>query len=102
MKVEVEIISKETIKPSSPTPHHLHTCQCSFLDQISPPVHMPILLFFETDADKLSNANMSDQLKTSLSETLTQFYPLAGRLLDNISINCNDEGISYLEARANC
>ncbi|CAK9141774.1 unnamed protein product [Ilex paraguariensis] len=50
----------------------------------------------------LSNAEKSDRLKTSFAETLTRFYPLAGRLINNIAIDCNDEGIMYLEAWAKC
>ncbi|KAB1203558.1 Vinorine synthase [Morella rubra] len=41
-------------------------------------------------------------LKESLSETLTRFYPLAGKIIDNLSIDCNDEGVDYLEARVHC
>ncbi|XP_059637458.1 stemmadenine O-acetyltransferase-like [Cornus florida] len=103
MKVEVEFISRETIKPSAPTPHHLQNYQLSFLDQISPPVYMPMILFFSADSTtKLTNTEKSDRLKISLSETLTRFYPLAGRLIDNTSIACNDEGVLYTEARAKC
>ncbi|KAA8529717.1 hypothetical protein F0562_034183 [Nyssa sinensis] len=90
MKVEVEVISTETIKPSSPTPNHLYNYQLSFLDQISPPVY--------TD-NKLNKSHKADRLKTSLSETLTRFYPLAGRLIDNFSIACSDEGVPYSEAK---
>ncbi|KAJ9542120.1 hypothetical protein OSB04_028626 [Centaurea solstitialis] len=32
--MEIEIISKESIKPSSPTPHHLKTFELSILDQL--------------------------------------------------------------------
>ncbi|RZC58941.1 hypothetical protein C5167_006242 [Papaver somniferum] len=31
----------------------------------------------------------------SLSETLVHFYPMAGRMKDNIVIDCNDEGIGF-------
>ncbi|KAL2515211.1 vinorine synthase-like [Forsythia ovata] len=40
---DVEIISKEIIKPSSPTPEHLRDLKLSFLDQISRPLHVPLL-----------------------------------------------------------
>ncbi|KAA8533258.1 hypothetical protein F0562_033209 [Nyssa sinensis] len=105
MKVEVEVVSTDTIKPSSPTPHHLRNYQLSFLDQISPPIFMPLVFFFEADhgdQNNFTNAAMSNQFKKSLSETLTQFYPLAGRVMDNLQIDCNDAGVPYFEARANC
>ncbi|CAK9155837.1 unnamed protein product [Ilex paraguariensis] len=103
MKIQVEVLSRETIKPSSPTPSPLRNYPLSFLDQISPPIYMPMIFFYESSFNtNLSNDDKSDRLKISLSETLTRFYPLAGRLVDNISIDCNDEGIVYSEARVKC
>ncbi|KAK5786485.1 hypothetical protein PVK06_041122 [Gossypium arboreum] len=37
----------------------------------------------------------------SLSQTLTLFYPFAGRIKDHLSIARNDEGAYYVEARVN-
>ncbi|CAK9137371.1 unnamed protein product [Ilex paraguariensis] len=103
MKVQVEVISSEIIKPSSPTPDHLRKYQLSFLDQVSPPVFMPMVLFYPADADdKFSNVYRSNQLKKSLSEAITRFYPLAGRVVDNLYIDCTEEGVHYVEARVNC
>ncbi|PON64731.1 Transferase [Parasponia andersonii] len=102
MEFEVKVVSREMIKPSSPTPNHLRSYQLSFLDQISPPVFNPFVLFYssiqEVDSD-LSVTKISLKLKKSLSDVLTLFYPLAGRVKDNLLIECNDEGIPYLEAR---
>ena len=40
------------------------------------------------------------KLKTSLSKTLTHFYPLAGRLSENQNIvDCNDQGVQFLVAQ---
>lgn len=102
VNVEVEVVSRETIQPSSPTPHHSLHYQLSFLDQISPPVYNPWVLFYRGDddgEDGLDVADISARLKSSLSETLTHYYPLAGRLRDNLEVDCNDEGIPYLETR---
>ncbi|CAK9137305.1 unnamed protein product [Ilex paraguariensis] len=64
---------------------------------------MPLVLFYPVDVDnKHSSAVRSNYLKKSLSETLTRFYPLAGRVIDNIYVDCNDEGVPYVEARVNC
>lgn len=38
-------------------------------------------------------------MKNSLSETLTRFYPLAGKIKDDLSIDGNDEVAHYVEAR---
>ncbi|KAI8008371.1 Vinorine synthase [Camellia lanceoleosa] len=42
---------------------------------------------------------ISERSKVSLSETLTRFYPLAGRLRDNLLVDCNDDGVDFVEAR---
>lgn len=98
MKLEVEIISKEIIKPSSPTPSHLRHYQLSFLDQIAPMVYNPIVLFYSHN-DALNTTTISNTLKKSLSKILTHFYPLAGRMNNKNFIDCNDEGIPYIETK---
>ncbi|OMO81408.1 Transferase [Corchorus olitorius] len=103
-KIEVEVVSKEIVQPSSPTPDHLRSYQLSFLDQFSPSVYNPLVLFYpelcDTEANKIK---ISDQLKQSLSEALTYFYPLAGRITsDKLFVDCNGEGIPFLEARVKC
>ncbi|XAR63496.1 Vinorine synthase [Bertholletia excelsa] len=77
--MEVEVTSRETIKPSSPTPDHLRRMEPSFYDEMQ----------------------RRKKLKQSLSHLLTKFYPLAGRLQGDYT-NCNDEGVPYFEAQANC
>ncbi|KAK3418942.1 stemmadenine O-acetyltransferase [Eucalyptus grandis] len=91
----------ETIKPSSPTPPNLRRHGLSFLDQISPPIFMPLLLFFPKD-DLLTNEEKLSKLRRSLAETLTRFYPLAGRSRDNLYVECNDDGVPFAVARATC
>ncbi|KAA8542162.1 hypothetical protein F0562_023314 [Nyssa sinensis] len=90
----VEVISREIVKPSSPTPHHLRNLKLSFLDQIAPPVYVPIILFY--DQPKFGHCF---DLKQSLSETLTSFYPLAGRVKSSVTVDCNDAGVEYVEAQ---
>jgi hypothetical protein len=36
------------------------------------------------------------QLRKSLSQLLSKYYPFAGRLEDKITIECNDHGVSFL------
>ncbi|KAB2634804.1 vinorine synthase-like [Pyrus ussuriensis x Pyrus communis] len=126
MKMEVEIVSKDRIIPSSPTPSHLRIFKLSLLDQLIPAPFAPIILFYDnsdpsyntpnltkpctttTHLDDDDDDNNEDEatimkrlhvLKTSLSETLTGFYPLAGQIKDDLSIDCNDQGAHYVEAR---
>ena len=103
MTIEVEVVSRETIKRSSPTPDHLRNYQLSFLDQVSPQFYMPWVLFYPKDTNSnLNNLEQIERIKKSLSEALTHFYPLAGRIKDNFYIECNDEGVHYVEAVAKC
>ncbi|KAL4628932.1 hypothetical protein ACB092_05G273100 [Castanea dentata] len=107
MKVEVEVFSNENIKPSSPTPTHLRYYQLSFLDQMLPPVYAASLFFYtKNDAySKISTdttKSFSSVLKQSLSDVLTRYYPLAGRIKDNLNVDCNDEGVLFREAQVKC
>ncbi|PWA92182.1 Chloramphenicol acetyltransferase-like domain-containing protein [Artemisia annua] len=98
--MEIEIISKEFIKPSSPTPPHLKTFKLSVLDQIPNVPYGSLILFYPNlNGNNLSEAlEKSVLLKKSLSKTLTQFYPLAGMIQKDYSIECNDFGASYVSA----
>ena len=100
--IEVEVISKDTVKPSLPTPDHLRRYNLSLLDQIQVPVFMPFVLFFSRDAGDMLNEVRRSRIKRSLSEALARYYPLAGRVKDNLYIDCNDEGVPYVEARVEC
>uniref|UniRef100_A0A2N9FSX4 Uncharacterized protein n=1 Tax=Fagus sylvatica TaxID=28930 RepID=A0A2N9FSX4_FAGSY len=102
--MKINIISTENIKPSSPTPDHLRSYKISLLDQLAPPFYVPLILFYSADEFRSNNIDhtlISDQLKKSLSATLTHFYPLAGSLKGNAFVECDDEGVSYVEARVN-
>ena len=105
MKVEVEVISNEIIKPSSPTPEHLRHYQLSFLDQLSPKTYNPLVLFYEIDDDDQQDESkineISNKIKKSLSDVLTLYYPLAGRAKNDRFVYCNDEGVSYSVGRVN-
>ncbi|KAK3043306.1 hypothetical protein RJ639_002549 [Escallonia herrerae] len=98
--MKVDIISRELIKPSSPTPSDLKNMELSFIDQRIPPSYVPLLIYFlYNETSNITQSAMSDRLKGSLSDALTLFYPLAGRMEGQSSVNCSDEGASYLEAR---
>ncbi|KAL4569490.1 hypothetical protein LXL04_025128 [Taraxacum kok-saghyz] len=92
------IISQEIIRPSSPTPPHLRTHNLSLLDQFAAHIHLPIVFFYPNYNH--DNANI---LKKSLSQCLTQYYPFAGRFPgpNTSHINCNDEGVVFMEASIN-
>ncbi|KAI3424005.1 uncharacterized protein J3R85_010654 [Psidium guajava] len=101
--MEVTITSREHIKPSTPTPHHLRTYKLCLLDQLIPAPFAPIVLFFSPDdrPERPAVPAKLELLKNSLSTTLTRFYPLAGNLKDDLTVDYDDEGASYVEARVN-
>ncbi|KAL1533422.1 stemmadenine O-acetyltransferase-like [Salvia divinorum] len=101
MTMNVEIISMEMIKPSSPTPNHLRHYKLNLLDQLIPAAYAPIVIFFPNH-DAAAPFQV-DLLKKSLSETLTRFFPLAGTIkADELSIDCDDQGACFTKAKANC
>ncbi|WRX31497.1 hypothetical protein QQP08_023984 [Theobroma cacao] len=104
--MEVEIMSKESIKPSCPTPHHLRTYKLSLLDQLMQSAHVPMILFYRPincDSNNMSVVGERlERLKQSLSETSTSFYPFAGRIKDGLYIDCNNSGVQYFEAKISC
>ncbi|VVA35317.1 PREDICTED: vinorine synthase, partial [Prunus dulcis] len=68
-------------------------------------IYVPILPFYpNNNCEEVNNlvAERSKLLKTSLSETLTHFYPFAGKFQYNDSICCNDQGAAFLETHVNC
>lgn len=100
IKLEVEVISEEIIKPSSQTPHQLRHYQLSSLDQCNLPVYNHLVLFYPTTENDV--IVQIDNLKLTVSKALTYFYPLAGRIKDNSFVDCNDEGIPFVKAQVNC
>ncbi|KAI5332677.1 hypothetical protein L3X38_022806 [Prunus dulcis] len=118
--IKVEIIERQTVKPSSPTPHPLRTLQLSVLDQMLPShVYFPTLLFYpannnitgsgggatstDTAAMRMKERDYFQHLIQSLAKTLTHFYPLAGRLSKGHDIvQCTDDGAEFVTARVKC
>ncbi|KAK9097348.1 hypothetical protein Sjap_022845 [Stephania japonica] len=102
--MEVEEVSVEVIKPSTSTPSHLRTHKFSLIDQCIGHAHFPVFLFYSSPTTTTTTTHPSHiltHLRSSLSKTLTLFYPLAGRLNDplNPHIHCNDEGVKFVHAR---
>ncbi|KAL7596359.1 hypothetical protein Lser_V15G28311 [Lactuca serriola] len=97
------IVSREIIKPSSPTPSHLKTSNLSLIDQLVPDTFLPMVTFYANRIHGRSRCRSHDKtldLKHSLSQTLTKYYPFAGRhaKVAPACIDCNDNGAEFLEA----
>ncbi|XP_031275733.1 vinorine synthase-like [Pistacia vera] len=100
MKIDVEVISRESITPCTPIPEHLCRYQFSFLDQLSPTFFMSTIYFYHLD-DKRSHSEISNSLKSSLSKILNHYYPLTG-CLENNYVDCNNASVLFLEAQVGC
>lgn len=96
MAVKVKIVFSETIKPFPSTPTDRNIYKLSLLDEVASALYIPVVLFY-CGVDQVSD--MIDTLKISLAKTLADFYPFAGRMKGNSSIECNDKGVPFVEAR---
>ncbi|KAK4353614.1 hypothetical protein RND71_025808 [Anisodus tanguticus] len=101
--MEIIILSKEKVKPSTPTPPHLRNHKLCFFDQLALGICITPIFFYKNNnlLSKINRVNIIDNyLKKSLSKTLTLFYPLAGELSseDPTFVDCNDNGVLYVEA----
>ncbi|TQD89921.1 hypothetical protein C1H46_024552 [Malus baccata] len=84
----------------------------SVKDQFSPVAYIPFLLFYpnvvstttsnvSTHSVKAINERYQHLIK-SLSEILTHYYPLAGRIKGNVVIVCNDDGAEFVKTHVKC
>nr|BDW80075.1 BAHD acyltransferase [Echium plantagineum] len=102
----LELISKKIIKPSffkTPPPFRSH--KLGLGDQLMNNVYMPIAFFYPNKHNKLasSQSNISTLLENSFSKVLASYYPLAGRAIDNLNIDCNEmPGATFIEAQLDC
>ncbi|XP_038683070.1 stemmadenine O-acetyltransferase-like [Tripterygium wilfordii] len=103
--MEVKIVSRECIKPSSPSPYHPKTHEMSLLDQFIAPGYFHVLLYYPMNQETVLNldfiSSRSQLLKQSLSDAINLYYPLAGKIKEDLSISCNDDGVSYMVAEIN-
>ncbi|KAI3706919.1 hypothetical protein L6452_25004 [Arctium lappa] len=94
------IVSRDIVKPSSPTPSHQKIYNLSLLDQLTINAYIPMVTFFPSSGINRSSDNKTTKLKNSLSQTLTQYYPFAGTMpkIGRTFVECNDSGIDFIEA----
>ncbi|KAK3200736.1 hypothetical protein Dsin_024151 [Dipteronia sinensis] len=100
MKIDVEVISREIIKPSTTLPQDHY--KFSHIDKMNPGWHIPLIYFYSVVDQKLISKNeISNHLKTSLSQVLSNYYPLVGNVKENF-IDCKNGGVLVLDAQVNC
>lgn len=106
MKINVK--KRTVVKPAVETPRT--SIWNSNLDLVVSNMHTPSVYFYRPNSSATASAGSLDSsrffdaevLKEALSKVLVPFYPLAGRLSRDasgrIEIDCNDEGVLFVEA----
>ncbi|KAL8107479.1 hypothetical protein AgCh_024045 [Apium graveolens] len=107
LHAKVSATSQTVVRPALSTPSNLKPYNLSSVDVHTPNIYIPIVLFFpcpSASAHTLANkANYADRLKRSLAQTLTTYYPFAGRLSSSGTyVDCNDHGVEFLESQVTC
>ncbi|CAN0905452.1 Stemmadenine O-acetyltransferase [Linum grandiflorum] len=101
--MEVTVISVENIKPSSGEIKEMKPFKLSSLDQMEASTYIPLVHFYPFNNNTTTaNDVVSSKLKASLSQTLTLYYPLSGRVNsddDTLYIHDFQQGVPFTEAR---
>lgn len=101
MKMKIEKQSTKIIKPSVATPSTFRHYNISFIDELAPIINVNLVLFFPA-INTNHNPKFVDMLENSLEKTLTRFYPLAGRYVEEThTVDCNDQGAEFIHAKVN-
>nr|QQH14907.1 hydroxycinnamoyl CoA quinate transferase isoform 2 [Cirsium japonicum] len=101
-KMKLTVKESLMVKPSKPTPNQ--RIWNSNLDLVVGRIHILTVYFYRSNG----SLNFFDPgvLKKALADVLVSFFPMAGRLgIDGdgrVEINCNGEGVLFVEAEANC
>ncbi|KAG4398592.1 hypothetical protein GLYMA_08G071401v4 [Glycine max] len=96
------------IKPSKPTPRTILSLS-SIDNDPENNIFMQTLYVYQSPNYNSPNTTKLDPakvIKEALSKALTYYYPLAGKLVKHadgkLRINCNTEGVPFIEAICNC
>ncbi|KAM3374358.1 acyltransferase Pun1-like [Capsicum galapagoense] len=94
----LSIISKKIIKPFTPAPSTQRWHKLSLIDQFLTHYYMPFVFFYsKNQVNAIPNGpkQLSNLLTDSLSKALSHYYPWAGSLKDNATIECDDHGAEF-------
>ncbi|KAM3280989.1 acylsugar acyltransferase 3 [Capsicum chacoense] len=101
----VTSVCKKIIKPYFSTPISLRCHKLSYIDQALDGIYNPCAFFYPKLSNTWSNKPsdvISEHLEKSLSKVLAHYYPLAGKLNDNVSVDCNDNGVEFYITKIDC
>lgn len=101
-KMKVTVKESVIVKPSKTTP--MQRLWNSNIDLLVGRIHLLTIYFYRPNGS--SDFFDSGVLKKALSDVLVSFFPMAGRLGKDgdgrVEINCNAEGVLFVEAEADC
>ncbi|KAJ0800940.1 putative transferase [Helianthus annuus] len=103
-KMKVTDYLSKFVKPSRPTSTVDRYFKISFFDELAPSMNIPLILYYPTPPKDTKGlyGNICDHLEDTLSRTLSEFYPLAGRYIRKLLlVDCNDQGVLYVLGKAN-
>ncbi|GKB81668.1 shikimate O-hydroxycinnamoyltransferase-like protein [Tanacetum coccineum] len=102
MGLRVKVIKTEVVTPKQFC--HEHLLPLTSLDLLVPPIDVGAFYCFKKPNNHVDVTTMFNVLKTSLCQTLSLFYPLAGEVVSNEAgepeIHCNNKGVDFIEAVA--
>ncbi|XP_054792130.1 shikimate O-hydroxycinnamoyltransferase-like [Prosopis cineraria] len=99
-KMAIKVKNSTMVRPAAETPWR--ALWNSNVDLVVPNFHTPSVYFYRPSTIGGSGFFDGKVLKEALSKALVPFYPMAGRLRRDddgrIEIDCNGEGVLFLEA----
>lgn len=100
--MDINIISREIIKPSYPSLENLKPQKLCLFDQLTPFTYPAILLFYPMLDNPNTNLHqIITKLKKCLSKALNLYYPFSGRVKNNLYVDNFDVGIPFFVAKIN-
>lgn len=98
--VGVEVLVSKLVRPSVPPPYPFNLLQSSTLDLVIANIYVKTVYFYKPNGS--SNFFSAHVLTQALSQALSHFYPIAGRITRDLNIACDGAGALFVEALANC
>ncbi|KAL5995775.1 hypothetical protein ACLOJK_025845 [Asimina triloba] len=99
-EIIIDVRGSSLVRPAQDTPKEIHWN--SNVDLVVSRMHTPSVYFYRPNAVSASNFFDAQLLKDALAKALVPFYPVAGRLATDpdgrIHINCNAQGVLFVEA----
>ncbi|XP_076935116.1 pelargonidin 3-O-(6-caffeoylglucoside) 5-O-(6-O-malonylglucoside) 4'''-malonyltransferase-like [Bidens hawaiensis] len=100
LSFKIETKFSKLIPPFVQTHPTLSHYKLGFIDEFIADLDVGVVLFFLANGNH--GPNLVARLENSLAKTLTRFYPLAGRYIQETrTVECNDQGAKFIHAKVN-